>query len=183
MPSERKYAERLREQAYKTLSPQLKDLEKELQGLSDAVSNGVSRLERKLEAVSRIELPTTGVVLDEIMEDVLRRKKEDEHALASYARDIRGKETQEEILGLLLDCAGEFFQQAALFSVRNDTIIGWSSRGYEEESAKKIADLSLSLASCPPINDIVQGESIVPGQMALQVTPLSAVSRATSMAS
>jgi hypothetical protein len=162
MPSERKYAERLREQAYKTLSPQLKDLEKELQELSDSVSNGVYRLERKIEAVSRVELPTTEVVLDEIMDEVLRRKKEDEKTLASFVRDVRRKDTQEEILGLLLDCAGEFFQKAALFSVRGDSIVGWSSRGYEEESARKIADLSLSLAACPEIHDIVKGEAVVP---------------------
>jgi len=162
MPSEQKYAERLREQAYKTLSPQLKELERELKELGDSISNGVYRLERKIEAVNRIELPTTEVVLDEIMEDVLRQKRKDEQTFASFARDIRTKETQEEMLGMLLDCAGRFFRKAALFSVRGDRIAGWSSRGYEEESAKKIAELSLSLDAYPSISDIVKGESVVP---------------------
>jgi hypothetical protein len=162
MPSEQKYAERLREQAYKTLSPQVKDLEKELKELSDSVSNAMYRLERKIEAVGRIELPTTEVVLDEIMEDVLRQKRKDEQTFASFARDIRGKETQEEILGLLLDCAGRFFRKAALFSVRGDRITGWSSRGYEEASAQKIAGLSLSLDGQPAISDVIKGGSVVP---------------------
>ena len=72
MPSERDYAERLREQAYKTFSPQIKDLEEELKELSNSLSNGIYQIERKIEALSHIELPTTEIVLDEILEDVQR---------------------------------------------------------------------------------------------------------------
>jgi hypothetical protein len=161
MPSERKYAERLREQAYKTLSPQIKNLEEELNELKESLSNGVYRLERKLEAVGRIELPTTEVVLDEIMDEVLRQKSERERSLAEFARDLRGKETQEEILGVLLDAARQFSPKVALFSVRKDRLEGWSSRGYDEESAHKLAEASLPRSEHPQLEKALEGEEIV----------------------
>ena len=161
MPSERKYAERLREQAYKTLSPQLKNLEEELQGLKDSFSKGIYQIERKLEAVNQVELPTTEAVLDEIMEEVLQQKKNDEQLLASFARDIQQKETQEEILGMLLDCVNRFFPRVALFSVRGERFVGWSSRGYDDESARRFSDLSILRSECTSFGEILEERDIV----------------------
>ncbi|MEJ2109745.1 MAG: hypothetical protein P8Z37_07515 [Acidobacteriota bacterium] len=160
MPSERKYAERLREQAYKTLSAQTKDLEEELAELKNSFSSSIYQLERKLEAVNRIELPAAEVVLDEIMEDVLRQKNRDEQSISVFARDIRLKETQEEILGMLLDSASQFFTRVALFSVRKDRLEGWSSRGYEEESAQKFAGTSSPRSEYPKFEEALKNEAI-----------------------
>lgn len=160
MPSERDYAERLREQAYKTLSPQINDLEKELKEFSDAVSTGIYQIERKLEAINQVELPTTKVVLDEILQDVLRQKDQAEKSLVHFTRYLRVKETQEEILGLLLDYANGFFPRVALFTVRNDLFAGWSSRGYSEETARTIADCSFPCSECVPFQEALGGEDI-----------------------
>ena len=91
MPSERDYAERLRELSYKTLSPQIKDLEEEVKELSNLLTTRVQQIERKLEAVSKIELPTTDVVLNEILEDVLRRKDQEEKSIVSTGKKRRKK--------------------------------------------------------------------------------------------
>ncbi|MBN2321229.1 MAG: hypothetical protein JXR49_19270 [Acidobacteria bacterium] len=160
MPSERDYAERLREQAYKTLSPQINDLEKELKEFSSALSTGIYQIERKLEAINQVELPTTKVVLDEILQDVLRQKDQEEKSLVHFTRDLRIRETQEEILGLLLDYANSFFPHVALFTVRNDRFIGWSSRGYSEEAARKIADCSFPCSECPQFQEALDSEDI-----------------------
>ena len=162
MPSERDYAERLREQAYKTLSPQINDLENELKEFSNTLSTGIYQIERKLEAINQVELPTTKVVLDEILQDVLRQKDQEEKSLVLFTRDLRIKETQEEILGLLLDYAGSHFPRVALFTVRNDRFAGWSSRGYSEETARNIADCSLPCAECPQFQEILESEDIKP---------------------
>jgi hypothetical protein len=162
MPSERDYAERLREQAYKTLSPQVNDLENELKEFSNTLSTGIYQIERKLEAINQVELPTTKVVLDEILQDVLRQKDQEEKSLVLFTRDLRIKETQEEILGLLLDYAGSHFPRVALFTVRNDRFAGWSSRGYSEETARNLADCSLPCAECPQFQEVLESEDIKP---------------------
>ena len=59
MPSAKDCAERLREQAYKTLLPQIQDLGEELKAVSYSFSDGVRQVERKLEGLRQIELPTT----------------------------------------------------------------------------------------------------------------------------
>jgi len=161
MPSERKYAERLREQAYKTLSPQIKDLEQQLKELNESLSAGIYQMERKLEAAHQIELPTTDAVLDEIMEEILRQKNREEQSIAVFAREIRRKETQEEILGMLLDYAQRFFPRVGLFSVRNDRLIGWSSRGFNEDSTRLFADFSILKSECPQFREALDGEDIV----------------------
>ena len=160
MPSERDYAERLREQAYKTLSPQINDLEKELKEFSNTISTGIYQIERKLEAINQVELPTTKVVLDEILQDVLRQKDQEEKSLVQFTRDLRVKETQEEILGLLLDYANGFFPRVALFTVRDDLFAGWSSRGYSGETARTIADCSFPCSECVPFQETLDGEDI-----------------------
>ncbi|MBN2243516.1 MAG: hypothetical protein JW793_12590, partial [Acidobacteria bacterium] len=162
MPSERDYAERLREQAYKTLSPQVKGLESELKAFSDALSAGIYQIERKLEAINRVELPTTKAVLDEILQDVLRRKDQQDRSLALFARELRAGETQEEILGLLLDHACNFFSRAALFAVRNDRFVGWSSRGYSPETARSIAGCSIPLSECPRFREALESGDVQP---------------------
>jgi len=172
MTSERDYAEHLREQAYKTLSPQIKDLEEGLKELSDSLSTGIHQIEQKIEAFNHIELPVDEV-LDEIKEDVIRQKDQEEQSLVLFARDIRRKETQEEILGLLLDYAKRFFPRVALFTVRNDRFAGWSSRGFSEEAARNITDCSLPHSECPQFQEALVDEEIKTAPVATGDGPLS----------
>ena len=74
MPSAQDCAERLREQAYRTLVPQVRDLEQELKSISSSLLAGLEQIERKLEALRKIELPTAELVLNEILENEIRQK-------------------------------------------------------------------------------------------------------------
>src|SRR5512146_2667219 len=109
MPSARDCADRLREQAYRTLLPQIRDLEEELQNVGGSLSTGINQIERKLEALRHIELPITELVLGEILEDVIRQKELEASSMVLFARGVRHRETQEEILTFLLDAAQKYF--------------------------------------------------------------------------
>jgi hypothetical protein len=161
MPSPRDCAERLREQAYRTLTPQLQDLGEELQNVGTSLSNGISRLERKLEALRHIELPTTESILSEILGDALRNRELEVHTLSLFARSLREKETQEELLNLLLDTAATCFSCVALYSVRGDRLIGWSSRGLSETAAKTVSTDSFTWSEFPAFQDALGSEDPV----------------------
>jgi hypothetical protein len=142
MPSAQDCAEKLREQAYKTLLPQVRDLEQELQNISNSLAAGVHLLGQKLEALSHIELPTTELVLTEILGEVIQQKDIETNSLMHFARSLRARETQEEILGLLLDAAHKSASRTALFAIRGNRYVGWSSRGFSETLAKEISSCS-----------------------------------------
>jgi len=159
MPSEQDCAERLREQAYRTLLPQIKDLEQELERLGSSLATGIRQVGRKLEALSRIELPTTEVVLREFLEDVVQQKDLEASSLLLFAHGIRQKETQEEILGFLLDGAHKHFSRVSLFALRGDRLVGWSSRGYSDALAQNISSCSFILSECPQLQAAFEGEN------------------------
>ncbi len=159
MPSAQDCAERLREQAYRTLLPQIRDLEKELQNVSNSLSTGMQKIGQKLDTLSHIELPTTEVVLTEILGDVTRETDLNTNALALFAQSVRRKETQEEILALLLDSVQQFFPVAALFAVRGSRYIGWSSRGYSESLAQSISSCEFQRSDCPKFEEILEGNT------------------------
>jgi hypothetical protein len=159
MPSAQECAERLREQAYRTLLPQIKDLEQELQGFSSSLSTGVRQLEQKLEMLSHTELPATEAVLSEILDEVIRKKDTETNTLALFAQGVRIRETQEEILGFLLDSAHAYLPRVALFAVRGDRFIGWSSRGYSDAQAKEISSCSFLRSDLVPFEEAVKNET------------------------
>ncbi len=161
MPSAQEYAEKLREQAYRTLLPQIRDLEQELQGFSSSVAAGVRQLEQKLEILSRTELPATEAVMSEILDEAVRHIDVETNTLALFAQGIRRKETQEEILGFLLDSAHSYFPRIALFAVRGDRILGWSSRGFSDEQAKDISSCSFSRSEVALFQEAIESENAV----------------------
>ena len=161
MPSAQDCAERLREQAYRTLLPQIRDLEQELQNFSNSLSSGVDQIERRLDALRKIELPTTEAILSEVLEEVKLQKEQDAGALAAFAYSLRRKETQEEILTFLLDSAQRYFSRVALFAVRGDRFLGWSSRGYSEAKAREIGSCAFSRSECRQLEDALGSENPV----------------------
>jgi hypothetical protein len=158
MPSAQDCAERLREQAYRALLPQIQDLEEELQKISSFLSTGMHQIGRKLEALRHIELPTTEFVLGEVLEEAIRQKTLETDALIFFGRGLRQRETQEEILTFLLESAQKFFPHIALFVVRGDRFIGWSSRGYSETLAKNISSCSFLRSECPQFQKALESE-------------------------
>jgi hypothetical protein len=158
MPSPQDCAERLREQAYRTLLPQIKDLEEELQNVRSSLTTGIHQLGQKLDVLRHIELPTTDMILGEILGDVIRQKELETSALALFARGLHQKETQEEILEFLLDAAQKYFPRMALFTVRGDRLVGWSSRGYSESAEKAVSCCSFPQSDCPQFRDAFKAE-------------------------
>jgi hypothetical protein len=151
MPSAQDCAERLREQAYRTLLPQIEDLEQELQNVGGSLST----------AVHQIELPTTESILAEILGEMVRQKDVETDDLILFSRGIRGKETQEEILTHLLDSAQKYSPRVALFAVRGDRFVGWSSRGYPETTAKNISAVNFPRSDCPEFQGALESENPV----------------------
>jgi hypothetical protein len=159
MPSAQDFAERLREQAYRTLLPQVRDLEQELKGVSSSLLAGFEQIERKLESFSKIELPTTGSILTEILDTVVRQKDMETNALVLFMRGLQQKETQEEILSFLLDGIHQFYPQVALFAVRGGRFNGWSSRGFTETLARTISTCSFPCSEYPQFEAALEGEA------------------------
>jgi hypothetical protein len=158
MPSVQDCAERLREQAYRTLLPQVRDLEQELKGVSGSLVAGLEQIERKLESLRKIELPTADLVLNEILENLIQQKDMEANALVLFMRGLRRKETQEEILSFLLDGINQFYPRVALFAVRGGRFIGWSSRGFSETAAGNISACSFSCSENPQLEAALEGE-------------------------
>jgi hypothetical protein len=161
MPSAQECAERLREQAYKTLLPQIKDLELELQSFNSSLLTGVRRIEQKLEILSHTELPATEAVLSEILDETVRHKDAETNTLALFAQGVLTKETQEEILGFLLDSARSYFARIALFAIRGDRILGWSSRGFSDSQAKDISACSFPRSEVAPFQEAIDSKNAV----------------------
>jgi hypothetical protein len=158
MPSAQDCAERLREQAYRTLLPQVQDLEQELKGVSSSLLAGLEKIERKLESLRKTELPTTELVLNEILENLVQQKDLEANALVLFMRGLHQKETQEEILSFLLDGILQFYPRVALFAVRGGRIIGWSSGGFVETLARNISACSFSCSENPQFEAALEGE-------------------------
>jgi hypothetical protein len=161
MPSAQDCAERLREQASRTLLPQIQDLEQALQNVRSSLSTGMDQIGQKLEALSHIELPTTELVLEEILGDVIRETKSKANASVDFARNLRQKETQEEILALLLDAAHRYFPRTALIAVRGTRFIGWSSRGFSEAIAREFSAGSFARSDCPGLEEVLADGNLV----------------------
>jgi hypothetical protein len=156
MPSARDCADRLREQAHKTILPQIQDLQEELQQVSSLLSTGVKQIENKLDALRHTELPATELVLNELLEDEIRKRDLEGKTLSRFMQELRTKETQEEILTLLLDSAAQYFPQVALFTVRGDQFTGWSSRGFDETAARSISSDSFLQSECAQLQNALR---------------------------
>jgi len=138
MPSSQEYAHRLLDEATRTLSPLVKGLEADFQGLRLDISASLSRLAGKLDSLHNLELPTTGIVLNQIFEEISRRRDDEWSGIADYSRRLRKSETQEEILNLLLDQASLYSPRLVLFVTRGEAMTGWSSRGFAENTAQSL---------------------------------------------
>jgi hypothetical protein len=159
MPSAQDCAERLREQAYRTLLPQVRDLEQELKSVSSSLLAGFEQIEQKLESLRKTELPTTESILTEILDSVVRQKDMETSALVLFMRGLQQKETQEEILSFLLDGIHRFYPQVALFAVRGGRFNGWSSRGFTEKLARTISACSFPCSEYPQFEAALEGEA------------------------
>jgi hypothetical protein len=161
MPSAQDCAERLREQAYRTLLPQIRELEQDLQSVNSSLSAGYEKIGRKLESLRQIELPTTELILGEILGEFAKKKDIETSALTLFMRGLFQRETQEEILSLLLDGAHQYYPRVALFVIRGDRLVGWSSKGFPEGLAGNISACSFVRSELPQFQEAIEADGPV----------------------
>jgi len=155
MPLIQGCADLLREQAYKTLTPQIQALEDELQAVVKLFADKIRGIGYKLEALRHTELPAAELILDEYLRDYLRKRDIESDMLALFSSELRTKETQEEILSSLLDSAANCFPYLALFTIRGNMLKGWSSRGFSDYASRHISSDEFSQTDFSSLPEVI----------------------------
>lgn len=143
MSSGQDYGNRLREEIRRAMGEHLSSAASEIQALRDTIASSLERLSHSLESTQGLALPGA----EQLLADALRESETSggnvPALLAEHSRQIRTKETQEDILELLLDAAHDFAPGAALFVSRGDKLVAWSSRGYGTDVTRRLKNLDL----------------------------------------
>jgi hypothetical protein len=164
MPSGQDYTSRLREETRRTLAAYVHDLEKELRNFQANLSASLGPIAQKLGSILHIEVPAAeAIVSDAVAEEAReggRRRTEEMLGLARFAYNMRRKETQDEILNSLLDGAHRYAPRLALFVARGNRFIGWSSRGFEEETAQKLGRSAFAFSDCPVLRRALEADGL-----------------------
>jgi hypothetical protein len=168
MPSASDYAKRFREDAQRLLDTRTAGLQQVFADLKAKLSSSLVEVDQCLGSIQHLEFPQAdsvlGEALDEISAGVIRESKEERERvlsfLAHYAHELRQKETQEEILKLLLDAASRFAPRVALFVTREENFFGWSARGYSPEKAQEISKWSCGKPESPFLREALQASGL-----------------------
>lgn len=136
---------RLREETFRVLEPRFEGIEKEIRGLYALLLQTFGQIEQRLRDARDVDLTPAVSVLAEAFQDEIRRQSEQLSVLEKFVSEVRHLETQEEILGFLLDNARRFAPRLALITVRGGQVHGQSSRGYDEETAAGISSYTSSV--------------------------------------
>lgn len=141
------HVNRLREETFRLLDPRFEGIEKEIRGLYAMLLQTFGQIEQRLREARDVDLTPAVRVLTEGFQTEIGRQAENLSSLEQFVSEVRRLETQEEILGLLLDRAHRHAPHLALFATRGERIQGWSSRGYDEETAAGIGSYTSSTAN------------------------------------
>jgi hypothetical protein len=141
------HVNRLREETFRLLDPRFDGIEKEIRGLYSLLLQTFGQIEQKLRDARDVDLTPAASVLTEAFKAEIGRQAENLSTLEQFVSEVRRLETQEEILGLLLDRAHRHASRMALFATRGERIQGWSSRGYDEETAAGISSYASSTSN------------------------------------
>ena len=141
------HVSRLREETFRLLDPRFEGIEKEIRGLYSMLLQTFGQIEQRLREARDVDLTPAVRVLTEGFQTEIGRQAENLSSLEQFVSEVRRLETQEEILGLLLDRAHRHAPCLALFATRGERIQGWSSRGYDEETAAGIGSYTSSTAN------------------------------------
>jgi hypothetical protein len=141
------HVNRLREETFRLLDPRFEGIEKEIRGLYAMLLQTFGQIEQRLREARDVDLTPAVRVLTEGFQAEIGRQAENLSSLEQFVSEVRRLETQEEILGLLLDRAHRHAPRLALFATRGERIQGWSSRGYDEETTAGIGSYTSSTAN------------------------------------
>jgi hypothetical protein len=157
MPSAKDYAKRVHADTMNSLDSHLTSLQKALGELKERFTASSTLIEHSLTSLRDPGSRQVEEVVAEAMKeaasaaarDVREEKERTLGFLAHFAHDLRTKETQDEILNLLLDSAARFAPRIALFVTREADFRGWSSRGFPPEIASRIGQWSCAQSDSP----------------------------------
>ncbi len=167
MPSSQDFSSRLRDEIHRALAGRLQIHEEELQKLRESLAASISSLDAlslKPGGGSSIDTSNVEGIFEEVLADAdsecARRKDEELSFLAHFSHETRQKETQEEILNLLLDAAHRYAPRLVLFVTRGNRFMSWSSRGLDSAAAAGLGTSSLSLPESPLLQDALHAEGL-----------------------
>ncbi len=161
MPSSSEYTIRIQDETHRVLDPRISALQSAFEGLRGHLLTSIEQLAPKLDAIKGIELPAVERIVSEAMKEAAWQNQVEVNLLAEFGNSMRRKETQEEILSLLLDTAHQFAHAVALFVARGEEIAGWSSRGFSPDTAARFGSSSFGPADSPLLRKALSSETIV----------------------
>jgi hypothetical protein len=167
MPSGQDFASRLLDETRRTLAGHLLSFEEEfriLQANLAASNSAIDQIAQRLGSARSIDTSAVEATLADALaasaEEGIRKRDEEMLFLAHFAHDIRQKETQEEILGLLLDGAHRYAPRLALFVTRGEQFLGWSSRGFTDEVAQNLNQHPLAFSESALLQGALEADGL-----------------------
>lgn len=136
---------RLRDEVRKLFSQQTAAVEEEFRNFQGQIASSLAQINVKLGLLKNADLPLSA----EALVEEAQLKEQEITNLAHFAHDMLQKETQEEILTLLLEGTHQFAPRVALFVARGDQFSGWQSRGFSDSIAQQISQTTFSKSESP----------------------------------
>jgi hypothetical protein len=137
---------RLRDEVRKLFSQQTAAVEEEFRSFQGQIASSLAQINAKLGLLKNADVPLSAEVL--VVEEAQRKDQEIAN-LAHFAHDMLQKETQEEILTLLLEGTHQFAPRVALFIARGDQFSGWHSRGFSHSVSQQINQTTFPKSESP----------------------------------
>jgi len=167
MPSGHDHASRLQAEMRRMLAAHLLSFEDEFRALRATLSSSASAVDQitaRLGSTRGADVSPVEAIFAEAISDAnresVRSRDEERSFLAHFAHEIRQKETQEEILNLLLDAASRFAPRLVLFVVRESQFVAWSSRGIEACAAAKLDGSVLAPWESPLLRSALEADGL-----------------------
>jgi hypothetical protein len=158
MPSTPDYANRILDEARNAIAPHASALEVAFESLRNHLLTSLDQLAPRFEAIKGFELPKVERILTDAIQETAWQNQLEVNLLAEFSSGMRRKETQEEILTLLLDTASQFAAGVALFVVRGDEMAGWSSRGFSADTAGRFGSCSFAVGDSALLHKALGGD-------------------------
>ena len=155
------YANRLQKEIQKSLATHSKALQKEVQSLRNHFAADLKRIEDKLDSLQKFDDYIAGNLFRKAFEEIRKEHEAKISSLVLFAHNLRKKETQEEILAMLMDEVSELAPRAAIFAVRGDQFCGRDSRGYPGAAEKMLASCSFGLSESPILQSALDADGLV----------------------
>jgi hypothetical protein len=177
MPSGQDHISRLREEIHRLLATHMRGFQEELRSCQTSLAASLASISQSLEPSPELEAPALESIVAEAIAEESRegslRRAEEMLSLARFTYAMRRKETQDEILGSLLDHALRYAPKLALFVTRAQHFMGWSSRGFAPELAGGLERCRFPFAESPILQRALEADGLTTANDLVHETALS----------